>query len=362
MLQASIQRITPNDFAALEIEWRALEERALQATPYLTYDWLRAWIDVYQPARLAVARVQDEMDGDVALGLLEARRPKRWQFAGQPVSPERGLLCADGTCADAWGALGSWLRENPHTWRMLEAESVHVPAVGLPGVRSRPVALLTLDLPASFDEYLASTNAKKARKRMRRAERAAASLREVTGDDRPDALRDFVRFHAWRAASKGERHPGVDERLARMLELVDRGQTVRLRIFDLTVNGERVGVTVRLDHGTTAYSYNDGLHPDHMSLSPGMLLEFESIRTAIEQGTIRYDLGPGDFPYKRELGATPEERHSIEAVGGGVRARIASGTDTTQRALRYGARRTLHRLQPGILIGGAVAEALPAAL
>ncbi|MGH2837911.1 MAG: GNAT family N-acetyltransferase [Thermoleophilaceae bacterium] len=362
MLKASIERIDVEGFAALEDEWRALEERAPQGTPYLTYDWLSAWIDVYQPARLALARVQDEMDGDVAFGLLEARRPKRWRFAGQPVSPERGLLCADGTCADAWVALGAWLRQHPYTWRMLEAESVHLPAVGLPGVRSRAVALLTLNLPPSFDEYLQWTNAKKARKRMRRAERSSATLREVAGDDRPDALRDFVQLHGLRAASKGERHPAVDERLARMLALVDHGQSVRLRTFDLTVAGERVGVTVRLDHGSTAYSYNDGLHPAHMSLSPGMLLEFESIRSAIEQGLVRYDLGPGDFPYKRELGATAEERHSIEAVSAGVRARIASGTDATQRALRYGVRRTLHRLSPGIVIGGSVAEVLPAAL
>ncbi len=362
MLKASIERIDAEGFAALEHEWRALESLATDDSPYLTYDWLSAWVEVYRPRRLALARVQDELDGNLALGLLEARRPKRWRFAGQPVSPERGLLCAGASCADAWGAMGAWLREHPHTWRMLEAEAVQLPAVGLPGVRSRPVALLTLNLPRSFDEYLEWTNGKKARKRLRRAERSSARLREVALDARPDALRDFVRLHGMRAASKGERHPAVDDRLARLLELVDRGQSVRLRTFDLKVDGERIGVSVRLDHGSAAYSYNDGLHPDHMSLSPGMLLEFESIRSAIEQGLVRYDLGPGDFSYKRELGAAPAERHSIEAVSAGVRARIASGTDATQRALRYGVRRTLHRLSPGIVIGGSVAEVLPAAL
>ena len=310
MLKASIERIDAEGFATLKDEWRALEAQAPDGTPYLTYDWLSAWVEVYRPSRLALARVQDEMDGNVALGLLEARRPKRWRFAGQPVSPERGLLCAGETCADAWGAMGAWLREHPHTWRMLEAESVRLPAVGLPGVRSRAIALLALNLPQSFDEYLEWTNAKKARKRLRRAERSAVRLREVARDDRPDALSDFVRLHGWRAASKGERHPAVDDRLARLLELIDRGQSVRLRTFDLAVDGERVGVSVRLDHGTTAYSYNDGFIPA-LSLSPGMLLEFESIRSAIEQGLSATTWGQAISP--TSASSAPHQRSAIRS-------------------------------------------------
>ena len=131
----------------------------------------------------------------------------------------------------------------------------------------------------------------------------------MDGRDLPAALRDLVRLHALRAKSKRERHPEVDDRLARMLELVAASE--RFGIRGLRDGGRRAagGVTVRIDRGSAAYSYNDGLDPAQTWPSaPGSCSSSESIRDAIEAGMTRYDLGPGDYQYKREFGALPEER------------------------------------------------------
>jgi len=76
-----------------------------------------------------------------------------------------------------------------------------------------------------------------------------------------------------------------------------------------------------------------------MALSPGILLELASIRDAIERGVVRYDLGPGDYPYKRDLGARRETRVSVQVVSAGIRGRLATGVLGVHRGVRAGARR-----------------------
>jgi CelD/BcsL family acetyltransferase involved in cellulose biosynthesis len=347
-LTASVESIRPPDFDAHAAEWRSVEARAPAAAPFLTHDWLRRWVEVYAPSRLAVLRVTDER-GDIAgLALLHQHLPRIWRFAGAPVSPERALLCPEQRRDSAWAALGRWLRENPRDWAMLDAQGVAVSPNHLPGARRATVPVLALDLPASYEEYVDERSQSfraKTRKRLRRFERSTGAMRMVEAADLAGALRDLVRLHGLRAESKGERHPEVDGRLARLLELVAASDALRVRAFEMVVDGQRAGITVRIDRGSAAYSYNDGLDPAHMSLSPGILLELESIRDALEDGITRYDLGPGDYPYKRELGALPEERHSVRVVIPGMRGRMAVGVITLYRGVHATMQRTAVRFR-----------------
>jgi CelD/BcsL family acetyltransferase involved in cellulose biosynthesis len=342
-LTAAVESIQPGDFGTHAEEWRSLEARAPAAPPFLTHDWLTAWTKVYAPSRLGLLRVVDQRGDTAALALLHHHLPRIWRFAGSPVSPERGLLCPEEQRGGAWAAMGRWLRANPREWAMLDAQGVVVPDDQLPGARATTAPVLALDLPRSYDEYLERRSQSfraKTRKRLRRFERSTGTVRTVEQGDLAGALRDLVRLHALRAKSKGERHPEVDGRLARLLELVARSDAVRVRAFEMVVDGRRAGITVRLDRGSAAYSYNDGLDPAHMALSPGILLELESIRDAIEAGMTRYDLGPGDYPHKRELGALPDQRQSVRVVMRGMRGQMALGTVAVYRGLYATAQRT----------------------
>ena len=345
-LTATVESIGPSGFGALEADWRAIEAQAPAAAPFLTYDWLRAWVHVYAPSRLRLLRVQDAAGDTTAVALVHQQLPRIWRFAGAPVSPERGLLCPPEHLDAAWAALGHWLRENPSECALLDAQGVVVPDGQLPGLRGTPTPVLGLELPRTFDEYADARDPgfrAKTRKRMRKFERAAGRVGMVGERDLPAALRDFIRLHGLRARSKREHHPEVDDRLARMLELVSAGESLRIQAFEMLVAGRRAGVTVRIDRGTAAYSYNDGLDPAHMALSPGILLELESIRDAIETGIARYDLGPGDYAYKRAFGAVPEERQWIRVVSPGVHGRMALGAIELYRGIRGAFGRTAAR-------------------
>ena len=167
-----------------------------------------------------------------------------------------------------------------------------------------------LSLPDSFEAYLAgrSPGTRKGLKgKLRRVEREGGTARAVSAPERDGALSDFVRLHTLRARAKGEEHPQIDDRLARMLAMLGDD----LRAFELLVGGERIAVTLRLDRNGVAHFYNGGSNPAWAHLSPGIVVELASIRDAIGRGLRQYDLGPGDFRYKRDLGGMPAVRCDV---------------------------------------------------
>ncbi|MFN2617714.1 MAG: GNAT family N-acetyltransferase [Thermoleophilaceae bacterium] len=318
---AELEELGSEGLAGVRGEWQALEARA-EASPYLGFDWLHAWEQVYNPRRLALARVRSGSEV-LALGLLENGPRGLVRFGGRPVTSECGLLCAPGSEASAWGAFRRLLEEVP--WEGFEARGLGTEAArAVPGGWPTQRDWLAFELPESFDAYLAarSPGTRKGLKgKLRRAEREGASVRQVPDEERSAALRDFVRLHGLRAATKGERHAAIDERLALMLERMP-GQSAP-KLFELIVpGGGRAGVTVRLDSGDNAHFYNAGIDPEWGRLSPGILLELASIRDAIEGGLQGYDLGPGDFRYKHDLGGSLVERYEVTVTRRGRLARV----------------------------------------
>lgn len=301
---AQLEDLPPSGLEGIRSEWEALRAED-GAGPYLSLDWLIAWQRAYRRSRLGLLRVHE--DGKtLALGLVERLRWGRIAFAGQPVTSERRLLCRRGREADAWRALLAMGRRGAVEARGLPRELGSL----LPPGSSSTVAWPEVRLPGSFDEYLAqrSSGTRKGLKgKLRRAERDGAVAREVPGSERAGAVRDFVRLHRLRASAKGEEHPHVDDRLAAMLAELDEA----LRVFELNVDGARIAVTIRLDGPQVAHFYNGGNHPDWSRLSPGIVVELASIADAIDRGLVRYDLGPGEFRYKRELGGERAERLNV---------------------------------------------------
>ena len=320
--------LATTDLGRWEPAWRGLEARLPDEAPFLCFDWLAAWARVYAPRRLAVVRAGD------ALGLLELGAGRRWRFAGRPVTSTRGLL---GAGEDEWAAFGGWLRAHARRWSTLDAEGI--PRGALPGAATEPSETPVLALPGSFDEYLAGHS--RYRRILRRLAREGAVLGEA--EDAPAALADFVRLHQARAAAKGERHPQVDERLARMLGALRSAPSFELRVLELARGGRRLGVWIGLERGSTAWYYNLGIDPDALALAPGIALQLESIRAAIDGGRRVIDLGPGADPYKLELGGVVDDRVDAKAVSPSGRGHAVDGLDRLERAARAVARRVRDR-------------------
>lgn len=325
--------LEPADLPRWEPAWRALESRVPAAAPFLCFDWLAAWAEAYAPPRLAVVRV-----GDSALGLLELGAGGRWRFAGRPIGAERALLCAPADRAAVWGGLAGWLRAHARRWATLEVQCMPTEqARALPGVSQAAAEVPVLALPSSFEEYL-EDRGRSSRRRfqriLRRIERDGAKVRAVSDADVQMAIGDFVTLHERRAASKGERHPAVDRRLARVLCALRGGSSVELRLFELVQGGRRLGVSIRIDRPGGSWFYNGGFDPAASALAPGIALELTSIRDAIERGHRRHDLGPGAQAYKLELGGTVETRADVQACSPSMRGRVLGAAAASSRRAR----------------------------
>lgn len=325
--------VAPDGLADLEETWRAFEERN-PADPFATFDWLDAWVKTYEPQRLAVVRA---MDGDelAGLALLELASGGRWYFAGRPVSTYRGLVCRSGAEAAVWRAFGDWIGSGPPGCAVVIAEGLQgATAEALQGARRTLTRFVVLDLPDDFDLYLSRRSASTRqtfRQRMRRIEKVGGEVAEA--EDVETSLRTFLRLHTARAASKGERHEHVDERLVALLASLP-GRSFRLRVWELRLEGRAVAVTIHFERGDSVFFYNTAMDPAAAKLGPGIVLELELIKDSIRRGLRHNDLGPGALEYKAILGGIPEDRYLVTLPAPGWRGRAVVLALAGRAALR----------------------------
>lgn len=311
-------------------EWEVVASRA---SPVLGLPWLRAWVETFAPRRLAVARIVDD-NGPIALGLIERVPPGRWRFAGGDVTPERGLAAAPEHQADAWSAFAALLLAHPRAWSALNAFNVGRGACAVPHAQVRRVDAPQMRLPTSFDAYLQGGSRKGLRRVLRRFERVGGEVRAVTDTDADDAMRAFISLHGRRAASQGERHPAVDDRLGQLLLRVGQLEPASLRIHEARLGNAVIGVTIRLDGGSHVYFYNGGIDvdPAHTRLSPGIVLLLHSIEDAIASGATTFHFGPGRYRYKTELGGDDSYGQAVTARSGSAMGRAARILDRLRAA------------------------------
>jgi CelD/BcsL family acetyltransferase involved in cellulose biosynthesis len=331
-----VQSLTAPAFSAREAAWRELELLCEPTHYSLTHEWLTTWTAVYQPRALLLVRIADG-ERLLGLGLLERLSGGRWRFAGGAVTPHRRLLCAPHAEAAVWTTWGRWLAENGSRWSLLEGNGVPAAAGASPRATLEPVPEYAVQLPDSFEAYLAARSPgtrKGLRQKLNRLQRFEAAIRELEPAEHAPALERFVALHSARASQKGERHPDVDERLCRLLLTLPATGRLWLRLFELSAGGQVIGITVRIDYGSTAHLYNAGISPAHGHVSPGVVLELESIRNAIERGLTTFDLGPGDYRYKSDLGGQRRDTHRLIAVSPSLRGSLLAGAYRARRTLR----------------------------
>ena len=306
-LRVEMMTIDQAGLTSLRPEWEALEERS-SPPPYLWFEWMAGWADVYEPRGLRVLRIASLDGGTVGLGLLEERSGRRWRFAGGSVTPVRGILSRSEDGAACWRALAAWLRERRWRWTSIEADGVQPEALTLPAASWRQESWLALELPESFEEYL-QQRPSGVRRSLRTAERQGAVARQASRELTPSAIDAFIRLHTARAKAKGEAHKHIDARLGQLLKKLASARTSAVKAFTLTRGSAIIAVTVRLDRGRSSWFYNAGFDPQAGRISPGVVIEIASIQDAIRTGQTTYDLGPGDYRYKRELGG--EEHRAL---------------------------------------------------
>ncbi|NOY29030.1 MAG: GNAT family N-acetyltransferase [Planctomycetes bacterium] len=179
----------------------------------------------------------------------------------------------------------------------------------------------SIALPGSWEEFLMLLS-KSHRKQLRRLEKRALNtglcvwhLAE-TQQDFDIAWTILVDLHQRRRISLGEPGCFASQRWSDFHRDVAQQllQSGRLRLSWLELGGQPAAAEYNLAGHQTTFAYQGGIDPDRLEEGAGQLSLIYTIRHAIDEGHLAFDLLRGDEPYKPHWRATPRPTVDFQIV------------------------------------------------
>ena len=313
--------------AAEASAWDVVAGAARLRSPFLSWAWQSHWAAVFaEGRRLDVRHVRDADGRLVAILPLYETEPGALELlGGAEVSDYLDLIAVAGHEDDAWAALLATRAADRVRW-MLHAVPAASPTVrALPGLAAT-VGLAAdvtleercpvLELPSSWETYLASLSGKhrhELTRKIRRFEREAPDGRAVVvrGPDAVAArLGDFLALHRRSRVGKAK---FMDERMERFFRAALPALAARdgIALWFLEAAGGPVASFVCLEWDGTVGLYNSGFAPERAALSPGLVLLSHVIRDTIARGRARFDFLRGEERYKLEFEPRLQDVHRV---------------------------------------------------
>lgn len=361
-MQLSLVTELPH-WEALEKDWRALHARQVQVSPFLSWEWMRTWWDIYGNGRSALSilvwRQADEVVG-IAPFVIDRKarwplRPKqlrviRFLGTGEPdadsVVTEYGdILAAPGHEQAIADACALWLcTAGSSQWDVFACDNVLedsivrqnlIPALNSRGRphRERLSALrYWASLPATWDEYL-QTLGKNARNKLtvgrRRMEKAGRYEIETinTPDAMTAALDRLAELHKRRWLTKGH-HGAFDSDLFRAFHRKIAGTLAAhdsASVSFIRLDEQDMAGVYTLSTSDTNFFYQTGFDPAlAANYSPGTVVIGIDIEKTILSGRGRYDfMGSAPGSYKAHYGCTTTQMFHVFTFNRTLRGRLS---------------------------------------
>ncbi len=173
-----------------------------------------------------------------------------------------------------------------------------------------------IELPKTWDDYLAVLSKKDRHELRRKFRRLDSSLdwrwySIVDPEQVADRLGEFISLMRQSRADKDEY---LTEERERFFQRITQrmAQQGALKLFFLEVEGQAVATSLCFDYGSSRLLYNSGYNPEFGYYSVGLLLNALCLKEAIEQGTAYFDFLRGPEPYKHHLGG--QQRNLYQMV------------------------------------------------
>jgi CelD/BcsL family acetyltransferase involved in cellulose biosynthesis len=310
----------PRDFQRRD--WTDLVRADPAGTFFHTPDFLKLYWEEFghEPDHLLLAFGEHGGGTQVAASAFELIAGTLRFLGGTEVTDYQGPVAMpearDGFADEVWTGLlarGDWRQAD---LRGLPDDSPWLPslrdAAGAHGLEvdetedQNGVAPI-LQLPASWDEYLAQIPSKLRHEIRRKAKKLEAETGPLTIETATDEtllplLDRFVELHRMSEGPKGVfMVPGMEIFFRRLGEtFCERGV---FRLSFIRVEGELAAGTIGFSHEGRYALYNSVFDRRWQRLAPGMVLVAEDIRQAIAEGCSLFDFLKGDYAYKYRFGA-----------------------------------------------------------
>ncbi len=318
MPQPPAYLVREEDLESLTGDWQALLEDDAQGSVFQHPAWLRIWFHAFGgDRRLRVLAIRDGarllgvaafIAGDNRLTL--AGDPDLWDYSGLTVRKgfERDAFHAliEHLAGEAWDEIVLWglAEDTPASDELPALAEAH----GFRVTRDQEAVCPTVELPDSWDAYLASLNKKDRHELRRKMRRFAESDGEgelvvLSGTDAVlAALPDFIRLHV---ESREDKAAFMTEAMQHFFRHVagDLARESRIRLYLLERGGVRLASVLCFDGGDSLMLYNSGYDPAYAHVSVGLVSKALCLQRAIEEGKRHFNFLRGDERYKYDLGA-----------------------------------------------------------
>lgn len=310
----------PRDFQRRD--WSDLVRADPAGTIFHTPDFLKLYWEEFgeEPEHLLLAFGEDDAGEQVSAAAFELIGDTLRFLGGTEVTDYMGPVgmpeAVAGSAYALWAGLlarDEWreadlrglAEDSPWLAELREAAARH--GLTVEETEDQNAVAPILDLPSTWDEYLAQIPSKlrhEIRRKKKKLEAETGPFRIETATDGTllPLLDRFVELHRMSEGPKGVfMVPGMEIFFRRL------GQTFCERgVFRLTfirVRDELAAGTIGFSFGGTYSLYNSAFDRTWQQLAPGMVLVAEDIRQAIDEGCSVFDFLKGDYAYKYRFGA-----------------------------------------------------------
>jgi CelD/BcsL family acetyltransferase involved in cellulose biosynthesis len=309
-------------FEKLENEWNELLSRSLTNTPFQRAEFQRVWWKHLGHGELCLLTMRDENKKLIAVAPLFVDEEKilRW-VGGEEIADYLDVIAPadqmDAAIRAMWGFLKSaaspqWAQAilsnipewtpTPNRLKSLALES------GMKAEVTQIDVCPIVNLPESFEAYLAQIDKKQRHEINRKLRRAEGGEDKVTWyivDSSRDIDVETESFMALMASAAEDKAkfltPKMREAFKDLFAVMHRSGFLQLAFLE--INGKKASAYAQFDYANRIWVYNSGFDVDSAStLSPGWVLLAKLIDQAIQNKRAVYDFMQGNEIYKYRFG------------------------------------------------------------
>ena len=308
--------VTEETFASLSSYWRSTDNQLNWGSVFVLPSWLDVWWQVFQPNAELYLRAVRQHAETIGIAPLQVKEAAASFIGSTDVCDYMDFVITPGREADFFSILLDDLQERGITRLELAHlrpdSAVLIYLVDMAQKRGCQLSCspeetsLEMDLPPTWDEYLATLTAKQ-RHEVKRKLRRLSEVGEVNYyfvSDRTavhDAMDIFLKMFTESRSDKSDFLTGPRESFFRSLADAMAGAGL-LKLGVLELDSIPAAMIMCFDYNDCIYLYNSGYDPRYNSLSVGLLSKVLCIQDSIQKGRKRFDFLKGREIYKSHLG------------------------------------------------------------
>ena len=309
--------VTQESFDSLTSYWTGSSHYLKWGSVFVLPPWLEVWWRAFQSgSRLYLSAVRQEAE-IIGIAPLHVRERKASFIGNSDVCDYLDFIIVPGQEEAFFNALlDDLIRQGIKQMSLGSLRPDSTALVHLPEIARRRSCLvetvqegvsLAMELPATWDNYLASLAKKQrheVRRKLRRLQEADNVRYGYLRVEPPEAEKLTDTFLDLFSRSRQDKADFMTERMVgyfRSLALAMAGAGI-LRYGLLELDAIPVAMTMAFDYNETMYLYNSAFLPGYDSLSVGIVSKILGIRESINAGLKQWDFLKGAEDYKYQLG------------------------------------------------------------